>query len=41
MNTALLIAVLWLVGMFGAWAFVHGAQKLRRQEAAALREEAQ
>jgi hypothetical protein len=26
----------WLTGMAFAWAFVHGAQKLRRQEVAAM-----
>jgi hypothetical protein len=30
------IATVWLIGIFFAWAFVHGAQKLRREEAAHL-----
>lgn len=38
MNTTviiiLLISAAWLVGMFLAWALVHGAQLLRREEAA-------
>ncbi|ACL42325.1 hypothetical protein Achl_4374 (plasmid) [Pseudarthrobacter chlorophenolicus A6] len=30
------IIVAWLIGLYIAWAFVHGAQILRRQEVAGL-----
>jgi uncharacterized membrane protein len=33
-------AVAWLAGMFIAWALVHGAQILRREEAAQMASEA-
>lgn len=39
MNPAVVIALIsaaWLAGMFVAWAFVHGAQILRREESAAM-----
>lgn len=31
----LAVAILWLAGIILAWAFVHGAQKLRRQQTSA------
>ena len=34
--TIIISAAAWLTGMFFAWAFVHGAQILRRQEVAAI-----
>jgi hypothetical protein len=34
------VAVAWLAGMFIAWALVHGAQILRREEAAHIASEA-
>lgn len=30
----IIIGVFWLAGMFFAWALVHGAEKLRRQNEA-------
>lgn len=41
MNPVLIFGAVWFAGMACAWAFVHGALKLRRQEAAARQEEAQ